>query len=256
MRSKRAVFSLASPILGSFIALTSATHSFAGNLSITVKDGTTLPTRIVKGQTLTAYFTVKNMTNKARSGYRLVGLNQSLVKQSINTQSCPAIINLTPGGTCTLQLDILAPVHSGFAIANGNSVTKSSVDLNVTLTTNSPLTTVGFYINNSTGFAPLSYTSTNAGSSWTVSSAPLPLPNDVIAIPANQVSKLSSVTCDSTGQLCSAVGEYTNTSNGLAPLSYTSTNGGGSWSLSAALPLPTDVTATPALQDSELNGVH
>ena len=117
---------------------------------------------------------------------------------------------------------------------------------------------VGFYLNvvdNVVGFAPLSYTSINGGISWTVSAAPLPLPTDVNTTLADQNSQLNSSTCDTAGH-CSAVGVYTNTSGGKAPLSYTSSNSGISWTVSAApLPLPANVNATPDNQDSELRKV-
>ena len=112
---------------------------------------------------------------------------------------------------------------------------------------------VGFYARGvapgytvSNGTAPLSYTSTNGGQTWTLSST-LPLPADV-RTGSNAFSTLNRTSCDLTGLLCTAAGTYrrgvtssTTVSNGIAPLSYTSTNGGQSWVLSTSyLPLPAD----------------
>ena len=114
----------------------------------------------------------------------------------------------------------------------------------------SALIAVGNYTNTTTNIVPLSYTSTNGGNSWSVSSA-LSLPGDVAISVAN--SRLRGVTCDTTRLQCTAVGSYKNTSSNIVPLSYTSTNGGNSWSLSSTVPLPGDVATTTA--NSVLNGV-
>ena len=115
----------------------------------------------------------------------------------------------------------------------------------------SALIAVGNYTNTTTNIVPLSYTSTNGGSSWSVSSA-LSLPGDVATTFA--IAVLSGVACDSTGLQCTAVGSYKNTSNNIVPLSNTSINGGNSWSLSTTLPLPVDVS-TSATANSVLSGV-
>ncbi|MBP6919027.1 MAG: hypothetical protein KBB94_08935 [Legionellaceae bacterium] len=114
----------------------------------------------------------------------------------------------------------------------------------------SALIAVGNYTNTTTNIVPLSYTSTNGGNSWSVSSA-LSLPGDVATSVAN--SRLRGVTCDTTRLQCTAVGSYKNTSSNIVPLSYTSTNGGNSWSLSSTVPLPGDVATTTAT--AVLNGV-
>ncbi len=121
-------------------------------------------------------------------------------------------------------------------------------------------TAVGAYIQGltpgyttSNGSAPLSYSSMNGGQTWALS-APLPLPSDVL-ITSDASSILNSITCDPTGQNCIALGSYTQglapgytVSNGTAPLSYTSTNGGQTWALSDTLPVPADaVRGTNAL---------
>ncbi len=98
--------------------------------------------------------------------------------------------------------------------------------------------TVGYYTNSSGATVPLSYTSSD-GQNWTLSET-FPMPADAMMPENKQRSILYGISCD--GQTCTAVGSYTNTNKSIAPLSYTSTNGGQSWTLSqASLPLPADV---------------
>ena len=52
-----------------------------------------------------------------------------------------------------------------------------------------------------------------------------------------------------------SVGVYRNSSNNIVPLSYTTGNGGASWSLSPLLPLPSDVAGN-GVQNSELQSVR
>jgi hypothetical protein len=101
---------------------------------------------------------------------------------------------------------------------------------------------VGFYLNNSNNILPFTYTSTNGGATWSLK-ARLPLPADVAAN-GIQNTKLRSVTCDSTGVYCNAVGFYLNSNNNLVPLSYTSANGGATWTVGSAFALPANVAAT------------
>lgn len=72
-------------------------------------------------------------------------------------------------------------------------------------------------------------------------SEPLPLPSDVITPSSRQNNLLYGISCDPTGELCSAIGSYKNSNTSTVPLSYTSTNQGRSWTLSQVpLPVPTD----------------
>ena len=62
---------------------------------------------------------------------------------------------------------------------------------------------------------------------------------------SDRKSALTDVTCNNTGLHCSAVGFYTNRDSNSAPLSYTSINGGVSWTVSAdPIPLPSDEALT------------
>ena len=91
------------------------------------------------------------------------------------------------------------------------------------------------------GTAPLSYSSSNGGQTWALSD-PLPRPSNA-QIGQNS---LLSITCDTSGQYCTALGFYLTTNNGgTQPLGYTSNNSGKTWALSnqgnlPLLPLPTN----------------
>lgn len=112
-------------------------------------------------------------------------------------------------------------------------------------------TAVGYYYNNRTGVSPLSYVSSDSGATWQLS-LPLPLPPDVISQVYRQKTYLNSVFCSQTDSSCSAVGYYTNKNGVVAPLSYTSVDGGYSWTVSSSpLPLPSDA-ATGILSNSGL----
>lgn len=112
-------------------------------------------------------------------------------------------------------------------------------------------TAVGYYYNNRTGISPLSYVSSDGGATWQLSSI-LPLPSDVISQIYRQKTYLNGVFCDQTGLNCSAVGYYTNKNGTVAPLSYTSVDGGYSWTVSSSpLPLPSDAV-TGVLSNSGL----
>ena len=102
-------------------------------------------------------------------------------------------------------------------------------------------TAVGFYKNSVGNVFPLSYYTTNSGTTWT----------RFDPTPANNSSNnyLNGIACDHEGRKCFAVGDYHNSSNILVPLSYHTNNGGASWTESS-----------PALGDSSakaqyLNGV-
>lgn len=83
--------------------------------------------------------------------------------------------------------------------------------------------------------------------------SPLPLPADIAAI-GIQNTELFDIVCNSTNTQCTAVGRYLNNHNNVLPLSYTSVNGGSTWSLATTLGLPANVAAS-GIQMSGLLGV-
>ena len=222
----------------------------AANFTITPAPGYIIPTTVPLRGTVSAFYTVTNNTHTTRSNYKIQGLPSTATQNSSNASYCPSPITLKGLASCTLWLNITGEAISNFSICYGSNCTTAAVPLHVTQSAALLNATVGFYRNNNDSVAALSYTSTNGGSTWVVS-APLPLPGDVKTTVTSQVSDLVSITCDSAAH-CSAVGFYKNNDDGQAPLSYTSTDGGITWALSAPLLLPADVKTIPADQDNKL----
>ncbi len=108
----------------------------AANFKIVPLKGTTLPTEVLLGSTVSAYYTVTNLTHSARNGYAVVGLpsnvHQSTFDFNLNNL-CTKPINLAAQESCVLKLDINAAVKSNFALCRGTSCTTSSQALNVSL---------------------------------------------------------------------------------------------------------------------------
>ncbi|MCL9683608.1 exo-alpha-sialidase [Legionella maioricensis] len=97
---------------------------------------------------------------------------------------------------------------------------------------------VGYY-NNGSQNVPLSYTSSDNGATWSVSTT----------MPPAQGSSdhlLYSVSCDNTNH-CAAVGYYNNGSRNV-PLSYTSSDNGATWSVSTTMPSPTQGSGANVLK--------
>jgi hypothetical protein len=124
------------------IALFAAQNTFAAaNFNITPYG--TLPTTVTMGQSVSATFTVTNMTHTARNGYVLQGLPTS-VTQNTTAPNCANPINLGPRASCQLQLDITGAVSSNFAICKANSCTTATTPLNVSVNTTPPIPTAKF----------------------------------------------------------------------------------------------------------------
>ncbi|MFI4919218.1 MAG: hypothetical protein ACHP65_06655 [Legionellales bacterium] len=119
------------------IALLVTQGVFAANFNISPYG--TLPTTVTTGQSVSAYFTVTNMTNTARNGYVVQGL-PTTVTQNTTSPKCTNPINLGPNANCQLQLDITGAVSANFAICKGNSCTTATTPLSVSLNTTPPAT--------------------------------------------------------------------------------------------------------------------
>jgi photosystem II stability/assembly factor-like uncharacterized protein len=94
---------------------------------------------------------------------------------------------------------------------------------------NQVCTAVGHY-NTGSQYIPLAYITANGGQSWQRATI---LP----AVPNASSGFLNSVACSSSGSVCIAVGYYNNGGQ-FVPLSYTSQDGGNTWSISSTLPTP------------------
>jgi hypothetical protein len=134
------------------MVLLSAQNAFAANFNIAPFG--TLPTTVTTGQTVSANYTVTNMTNTVRNGYTLQGF-PTTVTQNTTSPNCGNPINLGPNASCQLQLDITGAVSSNFAICKGNSCTTATTPLNVSVNSTPVIPTSKFlYITSYTTVGP------------------------------------------------------------------------------------------------------
>jgi len=121
-----------------------AAHA-AANFNIVPTPGTTLPTAVSPGATVSAYYTVTNQTSRTLGGYTLQGLPGG-VTQNTSGSNCGNPVTLAGKASCVMRLDITNAVHSNFALCKGASCTTAAVPLNV----NSSSTTTFAYVTDST----------------------------------------------------------------------------------------------------------
>ncbi|RUR18648.1 exo-alpha-sialidase [Legionella sp. km535] len=132
---------------------------------------------------------------------------------------------LLPQESCTFALTSSVASTGNTLTAKGTNT--PSIQLTASVTPVLPLAAVGYYYNGSQN-VPLSYTSNDNGTTWSLS-ATLP------PTQGNGTNQLKGISCTNTGH-CIAVGYYRNGSNPYYPLTYTSTDNGATWILSATLP--------------------
>lgn len=107
-----------------FLLLISFYFLFAANLSqafpfypfnIVPKSGTTLPTTLILGNPVTAFYTVTNNTLEQRNGNFIKYLPPNVAQVTSGVGNCGATFNLAPqgaaGDSCTLELTISGPVN-------------------------------------------------------------------------------------------------------------------------------------------------
>ena len=123
------------------IALLSAQPVFAANFNFTPVG--TIPTTVTQGQTVSANFSLKNMTNTPRNGYFITGL-PATVTQNTTAPNCSNPINLAANATCNLQFDITGAVSASFAICKGNSCTTLGTPLNVSISNTPRLSNLAY----------------------------------------------------------------------------------------------------------------
>ncbi|MCU1495655.1 MAG: hypothetical protein JWO62_3419, partial [Acidimicrobiaceae bacterium] len=125
-----------------------------------------------------------------------------------------------------------APLPAGAAVSSGTEAT-----LNDVACTGSTCTAVGsYFVDTTNNQEPLLLT--GSGTSWTAMAGPVP---SGAAGPSTANAYLNSIACTAGGS-CTAVGQYSDTSNNLLPLALTGS--GSSWSAAGA-PMPSNVYATP-----------
>lgn len=221
------------PLIGALASTLISTHvEAAANFTISPTPGKTIPTTITTGQTVSAFYTVRNNTASARIGYDVNGLPGTVMQNTSGVGSCSNPIILAKHGSCILQLDINAPVSSGFSICRKSSCTTATAPLNVVAfnpvppvppvppVTNGVLLSAGGYTNNSASY-PLLAASTNQGASW------------VYKVTSSQPSTSASfsggdlVTATCIGDTCIGAGRYGN--GYVYPFIISSIDGATTW---------------------------
>lgn len=220
----------------------------ASNFNISPKAGTSLPDSVAEGDTVSAFYTVTNLTRTLRNNYTVQGLPNT-VSQNSTSNSYPDVcsnpISLAAKASCTLVLDIRGTVQSNFAICNGMNCTSAAVPLNVIATeTALPMIATGEFLNNSFTEFPLLGLSQNHGSTW---SYPEPVYGSAFPNPIGG-GHLYGASCN--GMRCIAQGCF-NYNSVDHPLLVQTLDGGKTWSYPAEIYNP----AIPAdFQAGNLNG--
>ena len=124
-------------VLG-YLALWISNESMAANFTLSVTQGTSLPTTVAAGGTAYACYTIRNNTHQTLSGYSVVTDTNILVDSLSShcpTPLCPNPLSITAQTSCNQQLNITGPVTNYyFGIAKGSSVTKTNnIPLNVSI---------------------------------------------------------------------------------------------------------------------------
>ena len=215
--------------------------------SIVPKAGTLLPTQIVSGQSIRAFYTVTNNTGSVRSSnyIKYLPLNVTqITSDSGFSDLCGTTFTLqshgVSGDSCTLELSVTGPVdgsnpdshHHLFACFPGGLTCAGTPNpLNVSLV-NAPGPHVAVGGGN-LGINALPYiaTSNAEGAAW--SSQSLTLPS------GSASGVLLGASC--VGSTCVGVGAYSDVNGNSVPAAVRSTDGGVSWSQQVFTP-PTNFT--------------
>lgn len=213
-----------------------STLSFASaNFTITTAPGTTLPTTVSKGGTVSAFFSIKNNTHSARTGYTVKGLPSTVKQYSGSSEFCTNPVNLAASAQCILRLDIQGPVKGPFALCHGTSCTTSATALNVTQAAAllQLLIAPGTYIDSQDIKHPLLAQSQDQGTNWTY----------VQSIQDLKSAYLNGSSCSQS--ICIASGSISMDHNGggiLTPTPFIvfSADGGTNWNVAPNSNLPTD----------------
>lgn len=146
-----------------FIAgLITSTGSYALPFSITPTVGTSLPTEVIPGQSVTALYTVTNNTNSVRSGNYVKYLPPNVTQVATDSQYsdlCGSTFTLNPRGTagssCTLELSISGSVnpndpnpHGHLFVCFPSGITCAGTPSPLNVSTFTPSTPTRAYVSN------------------------------------------------------------------------------------------------------------
>ncbi len=211
------------PLVRALALIALSPHSFALGTNFIIAPNGALPTSVTPGGSVTANYTVTNLTHTPRNGYIIEGL-PATVTQNTSAGNCSYPINLAGLASCNLALTVTGEAHSGFAICRGSSCTTTSVPLNVSVVANTGLFIAGGLYTEGAGLLgpnlPLLAQTSNG--TW---SYPASFINNFPASPAFTRPDVYTTSCS--GNLCVAVGED-NSSEEFGFVGV-STDGGINW---------------------------
>lgn len=198
------------------ISIAPSCFAYAANFSITPNG--TLPTQVSPGGSVSANYTLTNMTNSTRNGYSVVGL-PSTVTQDTSPGNCPASIDLAAGASCNLKFTITGEVNSTFAICKGNSCTTETDPLVVNVVTPSEFRVASGGYCTLAGCFPLLAQSTTG--TW---SYPSTILSNFPVTPSYITPFFYANSCS--GSICTAAGAD---DEGVNPLLAVTTDSGVTW---------------------------
>ena len=238
-----------------------ATPTFAaGNFSIKPTPGTTLPSTVQAGSSVSAFYTIINNTSVMLSGYQLRGLPADVNQNTVGANHCSNPVSLAPHASCILELVITNAVQSDFALCKGASCTTACPPLNVKIISPlppqiTPLIAAGSYVNNSSTINPLLVLSQDLGVTW---SYPDSIISPIFTLfninPFASNGQFYGASCN--GVTCIAVGDYFDSSSIQHPLLTVSQNAGTTWSYpnSITTPVFTPTNTNPFVSNGQFNG--
>ncbi len=142
----------------------------AGNFTLAVAPGTSLPTTVTAGGVVYACYAITNNTNIRLSNYVVtLPATNSIAVDTVGAHcpapACSSPIALDGKASCNQQLNISGKVvNYNFAIAKGSSVTSSdNIPLNVSATTNTTAAGFAYVANSSSNTVTLCNIAANTG---------------------------------------------------------------------------------------------
>lgn len=253
------------------ILTVSASQTYASaNFQITPTPGRPLPTTVLEGKTVSAYYTITNQTLSTRSGYYIQGLPPTVQQNSSALNSCPSTITLRSKSSCILQLDISGPVSADVALCKGSTCTKSATPLAVRALPMPPFIAAGYFKQESATFSgtkPLLAASQDGGIHWNYPIAATPvLPLN--CYPGGETGRIggaqftnsscSGATCIAAGQ-CST--ENSLSEQATSPFLATSNDAGRTWRytlapMSPSLPSACGINSVSLLNSTSCSGTQ
>jgi len=232
------------PLIFLSTCLFCSTTNAAANFDISPTPGTTLPTKVPLGSQVSASYTITNLTQSTRSGYRITGL-PSTASQNTDAGNCPKSIKLGAKESCILILDIAGEASSNFALCHGATCTSASVPLNVRVTnalSGLPSIAVGQYDDESGVLKPMLALSNGNISTWIY---PSEVSNPQLSPALSSRGRLIGGDClDST---CIAVGRYDSSNIDGIPMLALTKDSGNSWTFPTAITIP---NTSPEFRDN------